>query len=122
MSVSQQVRDLIYELDRPFTIHDLSPIWEGMDEDARNKAYSTIGTVLIRMKNHHREIIEIGKGEKSPVNGKRAAIYQQCEPSQMIKETFNDKLYGWRNACPELFISLPAVNGKGNWLVKHKMV
>jgi hypothetical protein len=103
MSVINQVRELVADLDRPFTIHDLHPIWDKLPESERGKTYKTVGTVLSKMKRYHKEIVAVGYGEKSKSNGKRAVIYESCEPLVEIKKTFGDNLPGWRKVYPEYF-------------------
>jgi hypothetical protein len=55
------------------------------------------------MKRYHKEIVAVGYGEKSKSNGKRAVIYESCEPPVEIKKTFGDNLPGWRKVYPEYF-------------------
>ena len=98
MSMINKVREAIDGFDgKQFTINDMKHIC------TKDSDYKAIGTALYALLKKHREIVEVGKGDKSTINGRRANIYESCEPPPVHKKTFADNLHGWRQVYPEYF-------------------
>lgn len=104
MSIITQVRDIIADLDdKEFTVLDFSSIWEGMEGKLLASTRKSVGTCLINLKNRHKEVVVVGKGEQSKTNGKRVTLYKACEQPKIKHKSFGDDLPGWRLVFPELF-------------------